>query len=117
MSVAVNEACGGLAGILQFYASAEGRMIDSTSMAARMSRLESRQNGMARDVEVLKLAVKTLAQKLERLEQRMEARFDHSDQRVERVASSFDALRVRLERDAHLRPKCTARPECGADAV
>jgi hypothetical protein len=71
---------GGLAGILQFHAPAEG-------VGSRMSRLEMRQNSMARDIDVLKADVKALAQKVE-----------HFDERFDQVAEAFDALRAYMDR-------------------
>jgi len=52
-------------------------MTDGNTMAARMTRLEARLDGLV---------------------QRMEARFDHVDERFDRIAEAFEALREHMDR-------------------
>ena len=73
-------------------------MTDGNSMASRLSRLETRQNSMARDLEVLKTDLKALSQKVEHFEHRVDVRFEHVDERFDRVAEAFEALREHMDR-------------------
>ena len=80
-------------------------MTDGNSMASRLSRLETRQNSMARDIDVLKTDVsvlkadlKALSQKVEHFDHRVDVRFEHVDEQFDRVAEAFAALREHMDR-------------------
>ncbi|MEP7118275.1 MAG: hypothetical protein ABI880_11880 [Acidobacteriota bacterium] len=80
-------------------------MTDGNSMASRMSRLETRQNSMARDIDVLKTDVsvlktdlKALSHEVRTFKNDVQVRFEHVDERFDRVVEAFESLREQMDR-------------------
>ena len=80
-------------------------MADESIMGERISRIETRLDGIAHDVSVLKtdvgelkVQVSGLSQKVEHLGHRLDVTNDHMDARFDQVGESFQALTEQMDR-------------------